>query len=425
MPRKPKPRSRRRKNEPPPLLRHRDGRGFSIINGRQIQFGMYDDPETKRKHAEFQQQWLLDHQESAIKASQPPPIPRRGATINSLAAAYIAHCEVHYRRADGAMTDEVRHNRILWLAFAEQYGDIVANHFTRDRLQEFRERLIDRGITTDVDDSTNKPKWRGKVYSAPRARKTVNKYIGRIVRGFKWAELQGIVSESTLAALERLPDLAKNRSRARETHDVTPVPLRDLVRVTNNIIPPAPNTHIPNRYPAGVIRAMARLQYYIGCRPGELCDMTLDEISTEGIARWQGQTVRAPNNWVFQPDQHKNESRGIFVAYVIGPRARRILEPWLRLARRRAAALPRGSQAPRIWPVTYWTYAERIRTTCERLGVPVWSPNRLRHNYATRFGVAFDVMSASHALGHQSLQTTLGYFERRLRETAGKIERIG
>ena len=107
------------------------------------------------------------------------------------------------------MTDEVRHNRILWLAFAEQYGDVVANHFTRARLQEFRERLIDRGITTDVDGSTNKPKWRGKEYSAPRARKTVNKYIGRIVRGFKWAELQGIVSESTLAALERLPDLAK------------------------------------------------------------------------------------------------------------------------------------------------------------------------------------------------------------------------
>lgn len=378
-----KARRRRRKDEPPPLLRHPDGRGYSYDDRKPIYFGPFEAPETKRRHARFQQEWLKKHQTQA----EPAFVAKAGGTVNALAAAYIGHCKTYYRRTDGSNTDEFRHNRDLWLRFSAEYGEYLADHFSREDLVEFRRRLIAEG----------------------KARKTVNKYVGRIKRGFIWGEGEGVVSEATVASLERLRDLPKGRSEARETEPVTPVKLRDIVAAIRQL----PTSR------RAVVRAMVRVQYYAGCRPRELCRMTVGEISTAGIATIKGQAVRVPGVWIFQPAQHKNLSRGVDLAYVLGPRARDAIAPYLE----------GKSPTDRVWPISQWWYSRLVNIACHaaaELGpCEIWSPGQLRHNYVSRVGNLLGIAAASEAIGHTNLHTTVGYFQKNLSRTAKNLEEIG
>lgn len=69
-------------------------------------------------------------------------------------------------------------------------------------------------------------------------------------------------------------------------------------------------------------------------------------------------------------------------------------------------------------------YDHAIARACVKAGVPVWSPNQLRHTAATRIRAAYGIEAARIILGHASAVTSEIYAEidrEKAREIAGRM----
>ena len=71
------------------------------------------------------------------------------------------------------------------------------------------------------------------------------------------------------------------------------------------------------------------------------------------------------------------------------------------------------------------SYSNTIKRCCKRLGIPVWTPNQLRHTAATAIRKSADVETAKTILGHSELRTTEIYAERELARAVEIMLRIG
>ncbi len=107
----------------------------------------------------------------------------------------------------------------------------------------------------------------------------------------------------------------------------------------------------------------------------------------------------------------------------LGPKSQEIIEPFLagcppteflfspkRAAERR---YPNGNGGLR--PKLKYnddTYCRAVKRACKRAGVPMWTPNRLRHNRATEVRTVFGLEHAQAVLDHRSIETTQIYAER-------------
>jgi integrase len=124
-----------------------------------------------------------------------------GMTINEMFLAYIEHAEQHYRGPDGNPTDETRHLRTVSRLVRELYGHLAAAEFGPLALKAVRQKFVDL-------------KW---------CRKTVNARVERIRRMFKWAVAEELVPPATYQALAAVSGLQRGRSTARETEPIGPV----------------------------------------------------------------------------------------------------------------------------------------------------------------------------------------------------------
>jgi integrase len=167
---------------------------------------------------------------------------------------------------------------------------------------------------------------------------------------------------------------------------------------------------------------MIQLQRLTGMRPGEVIIMRTIDITTSGAI------------WEYRPDSHKTEHHEKDRLVFIGPRAQEVLRPWLRpdlaaylfspreamaelaaslRAVRKTKVQPsqrdRQSKQPKRTPGERYTtpsYGHSITMACDKAGVPHWSPNRLRHNAATRLRREFGLHEAKAVLGHSSVMPT-------------------
>ena len=71
------------------------------------------------------------------------------------------------------------------------------------------------------------------------------------------------------------------------------------------------------------------------------------------------------------------------------------------------------------------SYRNAIHRACRTAGVPIWGPNRLRHNAATMLRREFGLDVAQVVLGHASPDTTLIYAEADRQRAAEAMSRIG
>src|SRR5205823_2837294 len=136
--------------------------------------------------------------------------------------------------------------------------------------------------------------------------------------------------------------------------------------------------------------------------------------------------------WVYRPAGHKTRWRGKTRAVVVGPRARALLagfvtddpaaylfSPRLAVAEFHAArsaarktpryeshmarnaakrkAPPGAGHAARY---SLDGYNQAVERACERAGVPAWTPNRLRHSFATEVRRVYGIEAAQVLLGH-------------------------
>jgi len=137
--------------------------------------------------------------------------------------------------------------------------------------------------------------------------------------------------------------------------------------------------------------SMIELQWLTGMRPGELVRMQRDELTIE--------TAPLPGGpqqvMVYRPAWHKTKHYGFDRVIFLPPEAQRIVEDRLRLIR-----------GPALWPYTTGSYREAIIRLCRNHGLPHWTPNQIRHSFATRMRESSGLDVTQVLMGHRRKETT-------------------
>jgi integrase len=385
------------------------------LGGRyDVQLGEYGSAESRERYARAIAEW-----EAAGRRRGAGAQARAGSSVNEIALAFLDHCNTYHRRPDGSPTNEVSEYKLSIRPLRELYGMTPAGAFTPKGPKVVRQQMLDADLSRGV----------------------VNQRIGRLKRLFKWAVAEGLVPAAVFQALACVPGIPRGRGLARETEPVKPVPEVFVESIRDFVLPE--------------VWAMIELQRLTGMRPGEVSTMRAIDIDRSGAI------------WFYRPAQHKTAWRGRDRVIAIGARAQTIVREFLTakvddylFSPRRAIASKRArlralrktpvqpSQVDRSKPnpkkqpgESYGTceYAKAIAAGCNKADaaqrraatnaaieagkkppepdvefVPKWSPNRLRHNYATMVRKRFGLEAAQVALGHARADVTQVYAERDL-----------
>ncbi|MFQ5590270.1 MAG: tyrosine-type recombinase/integrase, partial [Phycisphaerae bacterium] len=304
----------------------------------------------------------------------------------------------YYRRADGTATSQVTNITCAMNLVIELYGDLRADDFGPRKLKVVRDAMV----------------------AADWCTTTVQQRVGMIRRVWRWLASEELVPADVWHGLRALPPLQAGRGEARATPPVAPVPEADIEAVVRRV--------------PDVIAAMIKLQYYTGARPGEVCAMRAADLETGGAV------------WVYTPQTHKQTHLGRTRRILLGPKAQDIVRPYL-AGRRTTAYLfsPLEAKRQRLEKCrthragghgtvakgrlqdryTTRAYGQYIKHVCLRHGIQPWSPNRLRHNAATRLRKEFGLDVAQAVLGHTKADVTQVYAEVDLRKAASAMAKIG
>jgi integrase len=321
---------------------------------------------------------------SGRAAMRPKPAPDdrpHVVTVREVCDRFTEYAKGYYRKG-GEVTTEVAIVTAACRHATALLGDLPAESFGPLALKNVREHLVEAKLA-----------W-----------STVNGFIARIRRAFRWAAGEELIPASAPTALATVPGLRAGRTTARETGPVLPV-ADDVVEATLAKLP-------------SVVADMVRLQRLTGMRPGEVCDLRPCDLDRSGDV------------WTYRPASHKTEHHGRERVVFIGPKAQGVLLKYLARAatarcfrpcdseaKRRAAAhaarvtpescgaIPGTNRVanPSWRPGTRYRAAEyrrAITRAAKVAGVPTWSPNQLRHAAATEVRARFGLEASQVVLGH-------------------------
>jgi len=221
-------------------------------------------------------------------------------TVSELLDAFWRHAQEYYQKPDGSYATDFKEYRICLRPVKHLYGHIMAREFGPLGLKAVRQLMIN---------GYDHPKYG---WQPSLARMTINKRIGRIKRVWKWGAAEELIPETPFLRLQTVEGLRLGRTKAKETMPIRPVAL-GLVQDT-----------LPHLLPQ--VAAMVQLQLHSGMRPGEVVVIRTIDLDTSGKI------------WLYRPGsdqgphgQHKTAWRGHDRIIALGPRAREMLRPWLRL----------------------------------------------------------------------------------------------
>jgi integrase len=357
-------RGRRPAGSPPEYLHHRaSGRAYCTVGGKVVYLGRWHSPESWAAYEEQLAAWR--------QAQAPGPAPRASpvSTVFSLAAAFLAHAGRAYRFPDGRPTSTLAGYRNAVTDLKAHCGTLPAADFGAAQLRALRSL------------------WVGRGYAAV----TVRKRVGQVRHLFRWAHAEGLVPATVLASLDvPAPDPGAGGG---ESDDVLPVAWGYVEPVLPLLRPP--------------LRAVVRLQWWCGCRPGEACALRGRELNREGTARVGKRTVfLGAGIWCWQPEWHKNRRKKKDLVYALGPNAQAALAPFLTAD---PDAYLFTTRTGRRYSVD--VYRHRIHAACGRLGIPPWNPGQIRHSFATRIDALEGIQATSQAMGHAGIEATSIYAE--------------
>jgi integrase len=405
------PTYRRHKQSGQAIVTLTDGMG-----GRSdVLLGKFGSKESRVEYARVIAEWEAAGRRPPIKTSAPD------LTINELALAYWRFVEGYYVK-DGAPTSEQDTIRQALRFVRQLYGHSPATEFGPLALKAVRQAMVRHPVTRKVkvtDPETGQVRRVVKVICHGLARRFINKQVGRIKRMFAWGVEEELVPAAVHQALLRVKGLAKGRGGAREKPRVKPVP-RALVDATLPHLPP-------------VVRVMVEVQYLCGGRPQDVLGMRACDIDMTG-AIWEYQPARHKTQHHADDDSPDRE-RIVF----LGPKAQTLLNPFLTLNLTDYLFSPKRSESERcadrrqrrrskLWPSharrlrsryrAGWSdhydtaaYRRAITRACQKAGVPVWTPNQLRHARATEIRKHYGLEASQAVLGHRELGVTQVYAE--------------
>jgi len=205
---------------------------------------------------------------------------------------------------------------------------------------------------------------------------------------------------------------------------------------------------------------MIRLQMFTGMRPGEVVALRPCDVDHSGPV------------WVYEPAAHKTEHHGRRRRIYLGPKAQRVLAPFLegrspfvccfssaeaeaerraKVSAQRTTPLSCGNRPgtnrksrPRKSPRDHYdvnSYRRAIDYACRKAFPPpngideaalkVWRkahrfhPHQLRHNAATFLAREYGIEAAQVVLGHATLSVTQVYAERDFAKAAAIMAEVG
>jgi len=123
--------------------------------------------------------------------------------------------------------------------------------------------------------------------------------------------------------------------------------------------------------------------------------------------------------WRYDLDSHKTEHHNKRRVLFIGPRAQAIVRLFMDTSMDAPVFRHRKGQ------YTIHGYRWGIRRSCNRQGIEVWTPNRLRHNAATALRRRFSIEDVRTVLGHSSAVTSEIYAEKDWQAAAEVMRRLG
>jgi integrase len=345
------------------------------------------------------------------------PTEAVGITVAEVCSRFLVYADREYRDATGTPTSTIGNYRMAVRAL-RPYDDVSANAFNAPLFKDMIQRLVNEERPAR---SKGKPPQRWP-------RQTINRIAKSVRFIFQWAVTEELVSPNVPAKLEAVKLLARHRTTAPERKKVKPVLDENIERTL---------PHLPK-----MVADIVRVQRYTGCRPGEVCAMICGEVDRSGAT------------WIWRPEQHKNAWRGHEREIAIGPRARRILEPYLErrpdeyvfIASESEAARNQERRAGRTSPMTpsqkarrERAFARRRRRTpyteaayrraiaraCEKHGIPRWHPHQIRHTTGTEVRGKAGLDAAQVRLGHKSAKTAEIYAALTLKQQIEIAEMYG
>jgi integrase len=388
-------------NSVPKYRRHRaTGQAVVTIAGRDHYLGRYGTKASEVQYDRLIGEWIAAGR-PAFGASSSE------LTIMELCARYWQHAKAYY--VPGGLLAMIK--RML-RTLKMRYGKTLAGEFGPLALKAVRQQLVDEGLS----------------------RTYCNRIVNDIRRMFKWAASEQLISESIWRALQTVDGLRRGHTTAPENEPITPV---------DDAVVEATVQHL-----SATVAAMVMLQRLTGMRPDEVCRLRPCEID------------RSDDVWTYTPSHHKTAHHGRDRVIHFGPKGQAILRPYLlrdaeaycfvpaevaaKLREERhtlrktplsCGNVPGSNRCrkPRRKPGSRYdvhSYRRAIHRACDAAFPPPdgteleeikkwrsehrWSPNRLRHTFATEVRKRDGLEAAQALLGHAKADVTQIYAERDL-----------
>ena len=375
--------------------------GFCDYQGRRIYFGKWNDPETREKYRAFVQR---------ITATRFPSVePSADPTLAEIVLAFFDARRDYYQK-NGVSTRQIERIRVACEFPLRFFSNLPVRLFGPRRLLECRDAMESSGRFS---------------------RTYINTLISCFRTVIKYGVSVELIAPEILVALQSVEPLKRGRSTAKENEPIRPVPAAD-VDATVPFLPP-------------VVADMVRLQRLTGMRPGEVFGMRAGDVSaTDSGALYTLRTDKT--DW--------RRAVGNKRRIPLGPKAWKLLFPYLidknpddfvfspreslaiqRAERRENRKTPISKQTrerdakrkPRPVSASYNrnSYRQAIHRAAIRAGVAPWSPNQLRHLFATEIRGKYGLEAAQACLGHARADVTQIYAERDFRKAEEIARREG
>lgn len=274
-------------NSVPSYRRHQQsGQAIVSLNGKDFLLGAHGTAASKAEYRRRIAEWVANDRR----------IPQLGTNLSiaELIVAYKKHAEAYYRKPDGTPTSSIHNIRDALRLLRLLYGATPAADFGPLKLKANREAMLHPSLSTGGAAALSH-RW---------CRTNINKHIGTIRRMFRWGVENELVPASVYQGLMAVTGLKAGRCDARETEPVKPVP----EAYVDAVLP----------YVSSQVKTLIELALFTGARPGELCSMRTGDIDT------------SEKVWIYRPREHKTRHHGHIREIRIGPKAQRVLRPFLK-----------------------------------------------------------------------------------------------
>ena len=277
------------------------GQAVVTLNGKDIYLGRFGTQVSRAKYDRLIAEWLSNGRRMPAATS---------LTVAEVVKPFWAWVEMHYRKSDGTQTSEVNEYRYSLRPINHLYGAMPAAEFGPLKFKAVRQLMVD---------GYEHPKYGSQ---KPLCRGVINHRMERIKRLFRWATENELVPPSIYHGLLAVRGLQRGRSDARETQPVRPVPEAFI-----NAIRP---------FVSAPVEAIIDLQLLTGARSGEVCIMRTCDLDTTGRI------------WVYRPESHKTQHHGHRREIYLGPRAQKIVRPFLKTDLQAYLFSPQDAETERL-----------------------------------------------------------------------------